>query len=257
MPLAKKAYEIVAEELKNQIEAGILKPGDKLATIDRLAQQWQVGRSTIREALGVLRAQGLIESVQGGGTFVTNNSVQYLKQRETGWMASAEELRELLQVRKILETGAIVLAAEQCSKEHLDELRLIVQQMRHAIGNEEVSPVLDVDLHRAIARATRNSLLVTMMEDISSTMMRTIRDTRRLWLYSEAESAMRLFEEHESMVEAIAAQDGKRAAEIMRKHLERVEAAFEQVCGDTTSIFPGSLRRSSNRSTSPPSLGNR
>ncbi|WAH37174.1 FadR/GntR family transcriptional regulator [Alicyclobacillus dauci] len=229
MQLTKKAYEIIADDLRNRIHEGNLKPGEKLATIDNLAKQFYVGKSTIREALSILKAEGLIESVQGDGTYVSSHSVEHFSRNSFKSLGSVSELRELLQVRKVLEVGTIGLAAVHRTSEDLQELRRIVEEMRSAIGNEELSQIHDVSFHRAIARATQNRILAGMMENLSSTMMRTIRDTRKLWLCRERESAANLFEEHERMYTAISTQDTDDAVEVMRLHLERVEDAFRSL----------------------------
>ena len=66
----KKIYEEVSEELYEMIRSGTLKPGDKLDSIQQLAENFQVGRPAIREALSALSSMGLIEIKQGEGTFV-------------------------------------------------------------------------------------------------------------------------------------------------------------------------------------------
>ncbi|MEH6858320.1 GntR family transcriptional regulator, partial [Priestia megaterium] len=66
----KKIYEEVAETLLENIKEGSLKPGDRLDSVQQLAENFQVGRSAIREALSALRAMGLLEMKQGEGTFV-------------------------------------------------------------------------------------------------------------------------------------------------------------------------------------------
>jgi len=221
--LNKKNYEIIAGELQRIIEAGIIKPGEKLDTIENLAKQYHVGRSTIREALSQLKARGLIESKQGGGTYVRNEITHSLDLLDT---TNTEDLVQILQVRKILEIGCIELAAQFRNESNLEELERLISQMEEAVGNEEISQVYDVNFHLAIARATQNPLLQKMMESISSMMVRTIRDSRKLWLYSEKESAARLFTEHKNMFEAIKKQDAKQAGEEMKKHLQKVESSL-------------------------------
>ncbi|MDR6997848.1 DNA-binding FadR family transcriptional regulator [Neobacillus niacini] len=66
----KKIYEEVAEAIQDMIRTGKIKPGDKLDSVQQLAENFQVGRSAIREALTSLRAMGLVEMKQGEGTYV-------------------------------------------------------------------------------------------------------------------------------------------------------------------------------------------
>ncbi len=227
MGLNRKNYEIVADELMQMIDSGIIKPGNKLEPIESLARQYRVGRSTVREALSLLKARGMIESVQGDGTYVADNQARSLGLAQSSALASAAELLQLLQVRKIVEVGCIGLATQLRTQENIDELGLVIQQMQHSVGNEEVSQVYDVNFHLAIGRATQNPLLQQMMESISATMMRTIRETRKLWLYSERESAARLFEEHQHMYQAIVDRDHQTATDTMARHLDKVAAVLQ------------------------------
>jgi GntR family transcriptional regulator, transcriptional repressor for pyruvate dehydrogenase complex len=226
MSLNKKNYEIIAEELERIIESGIIKPGEKLDTIENLAKQYHVGRSTIREALSNLKARGLIESRQGGGTYVMSHPLQAMDSLQNLQTNNKTELVQIMQVRKIIELGTIELAAMYRTKENLDELERIVQQMEESMGSEEVTQIYDVNFHIAIARASQNPLLVTVLESISTTMIHTIRESRKLWMYSEQSSNNRLLDEHRKMYEAIKEQDAKKAVTIMKTHLGKVEGVL-------------------------------
>ncbi|MCM3697999.1 FadR/GntR family transcriptional regulator [Paenibacillus macerans] len=223
MDLGRKNYDIMIEELQRIIENGLVKPGEKLDTIENLAKRYHVGRSTVREAISHLKARGLIETRQGGGTYVRAQALETMEARQ---IANRQELIQLLQVRKILEIGCIELAAEHRREADLNELARIVSHMEEAIGNEEISRVHDANFHFAIAKATQNPLLLQMMESISVMMMRVIRDSRSLWLFSEKESAHRLFQEHYQMLLAIRNQDRRRGADIMSAHLDKVGGAL-------------------------------
>lgn len=226
MRLQKKNYEIITDELRRIIESGVIKPGDKLDTIDQLALQYRVGRSTVREALSHLKALGLVESKQGGGTFVKKPGLEPAAVLDSLQTSNAE-LTQVLQVRKILEVGAAELAAKHRTDQDIEDLGKIVEQMRYAVGNEEISQIYDTNFHLAIAKASRNAMLETMMTHISATIFRTIQDSRKLWLYSGKDTAGKLFEEHKKLYEAIRDGDAKAAAATMTKHLAQVENALQ------------------------------
>lgn len=233
MDLGKKNYEIITEELERIIETGRVKPGEKLDTIENMAKRYRVGRSTVREAISHLKARGLLETRQGGGTYVRAQALQSMASRQ---IKDREDLQQLLEVRGILEVGSIELAAAHRNEADLAELSRIIGLMEEAIGNEEISQVHDVNFHLAIAKATQNPLLRQMMESISAMMMRTIRDSRNLWLFSEQESARRLFQEHRQMLEAIRDQDALGAAEIMTTHLAKVGNALMGTSDERESV---------------------
>lgn len=225
MNLQRKNYEIIADELRRLIESSVVQPGDKLETIDRLAARYRVGRSTVREALSHLKALGLVESRQGGGTYVRRSALAPVATLDL-LQTSGAELKQILQVRRMLEVGAAELAAQNRTEAAIRELGQIVEEMRIAIGDEEISQIHDTNFHLAIARASGNPILEDMMSHISATLFRTIQDSRKLWLYSEKETADKLFEEHQSIFQAIRSQNAQDAAAAMIRHLGRVEDAL-------------------------------
>lgn len=227
MSLMKKSYQIVAEDLQKLIEEGILTPGARLKTIDKLAEQYGVGKSTIREALSQLKARGLIESRQGEGTFVKNSAVTALQQLPVLTVGNREELVHLLQVRKIIETGCAEIAAIAHDEQDEAELKEVLTNMAISGDNEEMSRIYDIQFHIAIAKASKNPFLKNMMDSISEVMNYTIRDSRNLWLYSKDGSANRLYQEHYEIFEAIRSRDPKKARRMLEKHLNRVEKALE------------------------------
>ena len=108
----KKIYEEVADALLELIRSGELKPGDKLDSVQQLAESFSVGRSAIREALTSLRALGLIEMRQGEGTYVNEFSSEDLAfPLQSAILMNQQDVDHLLDVRKILEVGAVANAA--------------------------------------------------------------------------------------------------------------------------------------------------
>lgn len=220
MTLQRKNYEIISDELRRMIEAGLIRPGEKLDSIDRLAAKYGVGRSTVREALSHLKALGLVESRQGGGTYVKKPALELRAMLES-LRRSNGELTQVLQVRKMLEVGAAELAAFHRTAEDIERLGGIIARMRGAVGNEELSRIYDAEFHLAVARASGNAVLAAMMEHIASAMLRTMKDSRKLWQDGgEKERAGELFREHLKLFEAIRDGDAKLAAAAMEKHLD-------------------------------------
>jgi GntR family transcriptional repressor for pyruvate dehydrogenase complex len=227
MTMRKKTYEIITDDLRRMIEAGLIRPGEKLGAIDQLAAKYRVGRSTVREALSHLKALGLVESRQGGGTYVRKPGLEPHAMLEPLRHSNAE-LSQVLQVRKILEVGAAELAAKHRTAGDVEKLNKLIAQMRDAVGSEELSLIYDANFHLAVARASGNAILAAMMEHMFSAMLRTMKDSRKLWLGSgERETAGKLFSEHMKLFEAIRAGDAKRAAVTMAKHIDRVANALQ------------------------------
>ncbi|MCG5025490.1 FadR family transcriptional regulator [Anoxybacillus flavithermus] len=206
------------------IQTGQLKPGDKLDSVQQLAENFQVGRAAIREALTALRAMGLIEMKQGEGTYVREFDPAMLSfPISAAILMSKEDVAHLLEVRKLLEVGAAGVAARKRTEEDLRAMQSALTQMREAIGDEELGEKADFLFHMAIAAATKNPLLVSLMNNVSGMMMETMRETRRIWLFAKQATTEQLLEDHIAIFEAIRDQNVELAQERMKEHLGHVE----------------------------------
>ncbi|KGP92622.1 transcriptional regulator [Pontibacillus chungwhensis BH030062] len=225
---ARKIYEEVADSLIDMLRTGDLQPGDRLDSVESLAKSFQVGRSAIREALSALRAMGLLEMRQGEGTFVKQfDPSRFSVPVSVAFLMKQEDIKELLEVRKILEIGAVESAATHYTKEDLDAMQQALIAMEQAKGNGDLGEEADLEFHLAIAHATHNQMLINLMNSVSEIMMETMRETRRLWLHSEQKTTT-LLEEHRKIMEAIQNRDKEHAKSLMFEHLTKVEQALNQ-----------------------------
>ncbi|WP_113970134.1 FadR/GntR family transcriptional regulator [Rossellomorea aquimaris] len=219
----RKIYEEVAEVLIDMIKSGQLKSGDKLDSVQQLAENFQVGRSAVREALSALRAMGLVEMHQGEGTYVREFDSSMLSLPiYIAALMKKDDVKQLLEVRRILEVGAVEAAASRRTEEQLKEIKTALDQMQSA-SDEELGEEADFRFHMAIAKASQNELLTGLMNNVSEMMVTTMRETRRLWLYSKKSTLDRLYQEHQNIYEAIEAKDGQKAQQLMLNHLHSVE----------------------------------
>lgn len=232
-----KQYEWVMNDLKERMLDGRLAPGDRLASVVDLAAQYNVGRSTIREALSALKAMGLLNIKQGGGTFVKAvppeaAPVHPMQRYDDLWEGRAASLRHLLEVRRVLETGCAALAALHRTEEDLTVLEKLLEEMENS-EDEHFIEQADVKFHQQIAAATRNPLLLELMESLSSRLHENMKDMRALWFYAERSSAERLLQEHIRIYEAISKQDAREASARMDLHISKVEQVLsENKAGD-------------------------
>lgn len=224
-----KGSDLVLQQLKAQIMNGELQPGTKLDSIVDLAVTFGVGRSTIREALSALKAMGWLDIQQGGGTYV--KEVLPTSSPSLNLFHSNDSLKEILEVRRILETGCASLAAEQRSEEDLQQLEHILKQMSDHIGDEDKSEEADTNFHLHIAKASGNSLLIQLMESLSQRLQETMKDSRKIWFYAEHATAIRLLNEHQSIYEAIKNQDIAEASMRMLNHIVKVESVLREDLG--------------------------
>ncbi|WP_309271941.1 FadR/GntR family transcriptional regulator [Paenibacillus sp.] len=227
-----KQYEWVMIDLKKQIDEGRLQPGDRLSSVVDLATQYNVGRSTIREALSALKAMGLLNIKQGGGTFVKSlplepDPVHPMQQYADLWEGRAASLRHILEVRRVLETGCAALASQHRTADDLAVFEHLLEEMKQS-KDEHFSEQADVKFHQQIAAATHNPLLHDLMESLSNKLHESMKDMRALWFYAERSSAERLLQEHIQIYDAIAKQDAKDATARMELHISKVEQVLNE-----------------------------
>lgn len=220
----RKINEEVAEALLEMIKNGELKPGDKLNSVQQLAESFNVGRSAVREALSALRAMGLVEMKQGEGTYIREFDPMMLTlPLPTAVLMNETDIVHLLEVRKILEVGAAGSAAINRKEEDLIKMSELLDAMREGLVDEELGEKADLMFHLAIANATHNPILKGLMSNVAGMMVESMRETRRLWLFSKQATTERLYQEHSKIYQAIKDQDTIQAQRLIIEHLENVE----------------------------------
>ncbi|MFB4162140.1 FadR/GntR family transcriptional regulator [Geomicrobium sp. JSM 1781026] len=226
---SKKIYEEVADSLKGAIEKGDLKPGDRLESVEKLAERFAVGRSAIREALSALRATGLVDIRHGEGTFVRSyESIDLKIPYSSLLLVNPKEIKELLEVRKILEVGSVQAAAKHRTEEDLQQMKEALHLMNIHMDDEKLGEKADWAFHMQVARASKNDMLVRLLQSVADLTVETMLETRRIWLYSEKVRAEQLHEEHMAIYTAIEKQQVARAGELMMDHLQSVEGLLSQ-----------------------------
>jgi GntR family transcriptional regulator, transcriptional repressor for pyruvate dehydrogenase complex len=233
----KKLYEEVAETIYELIRTGELKPGEKLDSVQLLAENFQVGRSAIREALTSLRAMGLVELRQGEGTFVREfDTDQITFPLSTAILMNKKDIVHLLEVRKIIEIGSVIAASRKRTEQQLRVLLDALKEMESASGNEELGEEADLKFHLALAEAAQNPLLFSLLNHVSGLMKETMKETRRVWLFSKQTTMEQLYKEHLNIYEAVKDKDEEKASHYMLVHLQNVETILQKYFQQTTVI---------------------
>lgn len=220
---SKKIYEKITDVLLEFIRSGELKPGDRLSPVGTLAVQFGVGRSAVREALSALRAMGLIEMRQGEGTYVRSFSSDTLsKYLATGLLMESRDIDDLLDIRELLESDAASRAASRGDAEYIHEIFLALESMKETSGSIAAGEDADFAFHMAIARASGNRLLAQLMASVSKTIVTLMRETRRLWIFSQKSALEKIEQQHRRIYQAIADGASDQASQAMLDHLDSV-----------------------------------
>lgn len=221
-----KVYEQAIEQIKKMILDGTLKKGDKLPTERDLAEQLQVSRASVREALRALDIIGLIESRQGAGNYIKENFENSLfEPMSMMFMLENGTHLEILEFRKMLESEAVALAAKRITDEDINILKELLYELK-ACNDEKKSSILDKKFHFTIAKASKNLLIINILEVTSQLLDEFIKDSREKILAFDDNRA-KLNEQHEMLYNAMKNRDVESSRKAMIEHLKLIE---EYIC---------------------------
>jgi GntR family transcriptional regulator, transcriptional repressor for pyruvate dehydrogenase complex len=204
------ALEVV-DAIGDRIRDGRLAAGDKLPTEAEIMGAFGVSRTVVREALSKLQAGGQVRTRHGIGTFVVGagDATPFL-----------QDVIALLELRIGLETEAAALAAQRRSAQNLGEMRAALDEFSATVEAGRDAVAADVRFHLEIARATQNPHFAELMAALGAGMIPRARLDAPVPLNAERRDYLRRVNaEHESIFDAIAAQDSEAARAAMRTHL--------------------------------------
>ncbi len=219
----RKIYEEIVEQIRELVARGELKPGDRLPSERDLVERLKVSRASIREALSALELMGLLEVRSGEGTFVRRLRSESVV-APLAWMLTMEKgtVLELLEIRKILEVQAVGMAAERAEAEDIRELSAALERLQDDLNSPTSDGSSDHRFHYAITRATKNKIMIRLMDTISDLMKYSLKASRSK-LYEGKYTPALLFQEHKKIYEAIVEKDVEKARNYMLAHLTGVE----------------------------------
>ena len=221
---AAATHELVVEEIRRAIHMGLYVPGDHLPAERALAEQLGVSRATLREALGVLRTEGYVESRRGahGGLVVLDQGIDEERMRPVV-QERLEEFEELLDLREAIEGAAARLAAERRTASDLKTLTAAFNGMARGLETERFRAA-DSTFHMAVAAAARNRMMLRAIEEARAAMWMPIDDR----IEKVFPSAHR---HHERILTAIRDQNPRAAERAAVAHLEVVRHDLRRAAG--------------------------
>ena len=194
----------VLEVLREAIFDGIFQPGDRLNE-SHIADQLNISRGPIREALRRLEEMGLVVRSPGKGCFVK----QY----------GRRDIEELWTLRSVLEQFAIGLACPVATKKDLHHLSEIINKMHHAAAEKDLRKLLKFDLqfHDYLLELANHSLLRQTWQSLG------IRVQRFLYLQPTIyDNIDKIAQTHEPIVSALEAGNAAKAQEVIEQHISEV-----------------------------------
>lgn len=208
----------LAALIEKDIRRGDLKPGSKLPTESRLAQQFGISRNAVREAIAQLRSAELVETRHGLGTFVSDNPLgrELFSVSRTG--IDPAELRQLFELRAEVESGAAALAARFRQADDLKSMQAALDRLSDSIARGVSGNEHDVAFHNQIARASGNRFFAEFLEFYARRVSDAVAIARSNSARVEGWSRMVQFE-HEAIYAAIEARSPEEARAAMWMHL--------------------------------------
>ncbi|TQO19252.1 DNA-binding FadR family transcriptional regulator [Rhodoglobus vestalii] len=216
----KSLVSVVADALLDRIVSGEFEADAALPTAAELSQEYDVSRMTLREALATLQTQNVVRVVAGRGAYVTpiaqwTDIAPVLRMASHG-AAQDEASLQLVEVRRMIETGAAALAATRRSDADVALLEIYLDDMRRGNVSEDLELFVSADIafHDVILRATGNVFVGVLFDPLA----RVMRDKRQQ-TSAVPEIQVHAIAEHESVLEAIRSGDAERARLTMDSHM--------------------------------------
>lgn len=219
--LTGQVYTIVVEAIKERIAAGDLLVGQRLPSIQQLAQEFGVSTGSVREAARVLEAQGIIRISHGRGMFVTADADMRPDPYEHFQHVGAGPFLAVFEARRVLEPELAVLAAERATPADIETIQGLAATMEQMAAGEALTEH-DVQFHRQIALAAKNPILARMMDGINGLLIEG-----RALTAQQPESIRRAIRYHMLIAGAIADHNPIQARLLMLAHVnDAIEIAI-------------------------------
>lgn len=209
--------ELLAEQIEDQIYDMIVtenyQTGDRIPSENKLSVRFNVGRSTIREAVKILVSRNVLKTVRGSGTYVKNiipSDVDPLNLRDLeDRLALAMDLVDL---RMILEPGVAELAAMHATKEEAMQLEEICDRIEYKIDSNQNYIKDDIDFHTTVAKCSCNKVMEQMIYIIETAVMMFVNVTHKHLIRETIET-------HRAVADAIREHDTIGARSAMMMHM--------------------------------------
>lgn len=218
----RRVFEEICEQIRNRLSSGVLKPGDKLPAERDLALEFKVSRPAVREALRTLEISGIVSLHKGvkGGAFIRNGNPAMLTQSLQDLMFLGRvSLRSLAEARVLINGVVMKLACERATEE---DFRAIEENIDYIESIDDMTLRADAGVlfFRLIARATRNEVLMMLVDSLSDIIRVVIDRTGRI-------ARPELVPVRRRILNAMRARDADAAVEAMNEYLGVVHQGMD------------------------------
>lgn len=214
-----RLYERVADRILILIKDNVWQSGDRLPPERELADSFGVSRTVVREAIKVLEAQGVLETVTGSGVYVRAPDSGVVSRSLQTYIQLLQlddiDLR-LAEIRRVLELEIAALAAARATRKQQEELQQLCREMRQQAGSPPALADLDLRFHLLLADGTQNQLFRILLTPLIEQLREHFLS---MWEGYGSRPLERVFQQHERLVTAIQSGQPDQARSEMWEHL--------------------------------------
>ena len=215
-----RVSQVIVEQIRALIRQGRLRPGDRLPSERDLCERFGVSRVTVREALRVLEAGGLIDVRVGarGGAFVTLPTNARLGEGLADLLQlSPLTAAEVTEARMVFELGIVPLVVERATEEDLVALERLCEEQQAALDEQRYKMEMSAEFHIRVAASTHNKAVEMIVHSFHGPLLMSLKEAQ----IAEPLMGHRGTHEHLEFVHAIRRRDVAEAEAIMRTHIDR------------------------------------
>lgn len=216
----------LAQRLRDEILSGQLAVGDRLPTEQAIAARFGVSRPTVREAIGLLKHDGLVTTRQGAGAFVAESRALASFRLDVLDFGNKAEIRHVIELLMAVESAATEHAALRRTPEELAGIEAQLRDMQAAIDRGEPGVEEDMAFHRSILAASGNPFFYDLSEFLDRRVRNFIRAARANTARQHGLTQV-VQREHEAIFEAVRAGDGQAARRTAETHLQQAAKRLE------------------------------
>ena len=222
--ITKQKYESVADQIILLIRNQTFSEGSHLPTEADLASMFQVGRSSIREAIKSLQMAGILTSTAGRGTFVSENAMIAIAHADLGELILDESaLSELIEIRCILEPAAAALAAKLRTDNDISKMHAAITKMEASDDKQQLLKY-GYQFHFSLISACKNRIMIQLHDSVALQLLKMReKDFLTSEIYKRDSTA------HREILNAIIEQKEDVAKELMLQHLKTDYAAYTNI----------------------------
>ena len=222
----KTVVDQVMDQIKHLIASGQYKPGDKIPTEAQLAEQFGIGRSSIRQAINIFNYLGVLESKASLGTFVQERAKISTEALTWSLLLGNDELEEMVDLRAAIELWCVIeLTARISSKDpsalkEIEKLETIVEEMENAISEKNKTKLIESDFnfHFSIIEFDENELYISLYNTLRSFLYDEIKKTQLSY-----ENLKLIPQEHARLINTMKTGNQIEALIAYREHIRNIK----------------------------------